>query len=68
MDKGVVIKAYQADDQVFRSNKWQKVCRDERQQLNLLEINSHFKNGMAEKRIRDLQDLTQTELIYSFTT
>ena len=66
MDTGVLIKEYHADNGTFRSNDWQKVCRDERQQLNLLEINSHFKNGMAEKRIRDLQDLTQTELIYSF--
>ena len=63
MDKGVVIKAYQADDQVFRSNKWQKVCRDERHQLTFAGVNVNFKNGIVEKRRRDLRDLTQTELI-----
>ena len=63
LDRGVVIRAYHSNNDIFRSNDWQKACKDERQQLTSAWVNAHFKNGMAEKRIRDLQDLTRTEII-----
>ena len=67
MDKRTIIKAYHANDGIFRSNDWQKACRDEKQKLTFAGVNAHFTNGMVEKRIRDLQDLTRAELIYSST-
>ena len=67
LDRGVIIKAYHADNGIFKANDWQQACRNERQRLTFSGVNAHFTNGLAEKRIRDLQDLTRTELIYSAT-
>ena len=67
MDKGVLIKSYHTDNGIFRSNNWQQACRDERQQLTFAGVNVHFTNRMTEKRIRDLQYLTYTDLIYLST-
>ena len=65
LDHGVKIKAYHADNGIFRANEWQKSCRDSKQALTFTGVNSHHTNGHAEKRIRDLQDLTRTSLIHS---
>jgi hypothetical protein len=64
-DKHITIKAYHADNGIFRANKWQIACKNERQQLTFAGVNAHHTNGLAEKRIRDLQDLTRTQLIYA---
>ena len=62
---GVKIKAYHADNGIFRANEWQKSYRGARQAFNFTGVNSHHTNKHAEKRIRDLQDLDQTSLINS---
>ena len=60
MDRVVIIKAYHADNGVFKANDWKQACFNERQKLTFAGVNAHFTNGLAEKRIRDLQDLTRT--------
>lgn len=63
MDRGVTIKAYHADNGIFKAKKWQQAYRHEKQELTFTGVNAHHTNRVAEKRIRDLQDLTRTQLI-----
>lgn len=62
---GVLVKGYHADNGVFKANKWRDACARENQTLTFSGVNAHHTNGMAEKRIRDLQDLTRTQLIFA---
>ena len=64
-NKGVEIKAYHADNGIFRANKWVAACEEKKQDLTFAAVNAHHQNGMAEKRIRDLQDLARTMLIHA---
>ena len=62
---GVLVQAYHADNGVFKANKWRNACAEAKQRLTFAGVNAHHTNGMAEKRIRDLQDLTCTQLIFA---
>ena len=53
---GVVIRAYHADNGVFRAHAWVQACRSKSQPLTFAGVNAHHQNGMAERRIRELQD------------
>ncbi len=64
-DRGIRIRAYHADNGVFRANKWRDACQENKQNLTFSGVNAHHTNGMAEKRIRDLQDLARTMLIHA---
>ena len=61
---GVTIKAYHADNGIFKANKWVMECRKHRQRLTFAGVNAHHTNGLAERRIRSLQDLTRASLIH----
>ena len=65
LGKGVTVKGYQADNGIFRANKWQQACLKARQRLIFTGVGAHHSNGMAEKRIRDLQELTRAQLLYA---
>ena len=64
-DRGVTIKAYHADNGIFRANKWKAECTKHGQTLTFAGVNAHHTNGKAEKRIRDLQDLARTQMIHA---
>ena len=61
---GVSIKSYHADNGIFRANKWIADCNDKHQSLTFAGVNAHHQNGRAERRIRLLQELTRTQMIY----
>ena len=63
LERDVVTKAYHADNVIFRSNDWQKACKDEKQRFTFVGVNVYLTNQMAENIIRDLQDQTRAELI-----
>lgn len=63
LQRGIHIRGYHADNGVFRAHKWQQHCQERKQTLTFAGVNAHHTNGMAEKRIRDLQDLTRAQLI-----
>ncbi len=65
MDKGVKVLNYHADNGVFRANKWVAACRKLEQGLTFAGVNAHHQNGMAERRIRELQELARTMLIHA---
>jgi hypothetical protein len=62
---GVKIKHYHADNGVFADNKFRKEIMDSRQTLSFCGVNAHFQNSVAERRIRQLQDLARTMLIHA---
>jgi hypothetical protein len=57
---GVAIRAYHADN-----GKWVDCCRLAKQGLTFAGINSHHENGIAKRRIKELQDLARTMLIHT---
>jgi hypothetical protein len=63
--RGVTIRAYHADNGIFRANKWLQACQDKRQRITFTGVHAHHTNGMAEKRIRDLQDLARAMLLHA---
>lgn len=62
---GVKVEGYHCDNGVFRANKWQEACRNEKQNLSFSAVNAHYTNGIAERRIRSLQDLARTMMIHA---
>ncbi len=63
--KGVKVKAYQADNGIFRANAWIQACKDNNQNLTFTGVNAHHQNGHTEKRIRDLQDIARTMILHA---
>jgi hypothetical protein len=62
---GVTIKTYHADNGIFRAHKWVDCCRMAKQGLTFAGVNSHHENGIADRRIKELQDLARTMLIHA---
>lgn len=59
------IKHYHCDNGVFAGNKWRDQCMSQGQGLTFAAVGAHHQNGRAERRIRQLQDLTRTTLIHA---
>ena len=62
---GVTVKAYHADNGIFRANNWVAECRANRQTLMFAGVNAHHTNGIAERKIRSLQELAQAMMIHA---
>ena len=56
--KGVRIQRYHADNGHFADKGFVNHSQDENQTLTYCGVNAHFQNGVAEKKIRDLQENT----------
>ena len=59
------ISAYHADNGVFRANKWVESCRRQRQALSFAGVNAHHQNGIAERRIKEIQELSRSMMIHA---
>jgi len=53
---GVSIRHYHADNGRFADDLFMKKVREEQQTISFCGVNAHFQNGIAERRIRDLQE------------
>ncbi|WP_317203594.1 hypothetical protein, partial [Janthinobacterium sp.] len=63
---GVAVTHYHADNGRFADNKFRQAVNQVRgQTLSFCGVNAHFQNGVAERRIRELQDHARTMLIHS---
>jgi hypothetical protein len=62
---GVEVKHYHADNGVFANNLFCKSVQEARQTLSFCGVNAHWQNGVAERRIRELQDHARTMLIHA---
>jgi hypothetical protein len=56
---------YHADNGRFADNAFRADVEDKRQTISYCGVNAHFQNGIAEKRIRDLQDAARTMLLHA---
>ena len=56
-DNGVTVKAYHADNGIFKAHAWVNNCTQKQQRLTFAGVNAHHQNGIAERRIRELQEL-----------
>ena len=61
----VNVKAYHADNGIFAANAWKQSCADKGQALTFAGVGAHHQNGIAENRIRQLQDMARTMLIHA---
>jgi hypothetical protein len=62
---GVHIEHYHADNGRFAELVWLADVAREGQTVSFSAVNAHFQNGVAEKRIRDIQDMARSELLYA---
>ena len=59
------MKHYHANNGHFTDNDFRLSVQQSAQMLSFCGVNAHWQNGLAEKRIRDLQDLARTMLIHA---
>ena len=62
---GVKVEHYHADNGVFADASFQREISQANQTISFCAVNAHFQNGIAEKRIRDIQDLGRTMLLHA---
>lgn len=62
---GNAVLHYHADNGRFAENLWKQDVLAQGQKLTLCGVSAHHQNGVAEKRIRDLQDMARTSLIHA---
>ncbi len=62
---GVKVQAYQADNGRFAETTFMQAIKDAGQTITFCKVNAHFQNGVAERRIRSLQDQARTMLIHA---
>lgn len=63
--RGVTVKHYYADNGRFADNLFMKHVGTKDQSITYCGGNAHWQNGICEKRIRDLQELTTTMLLHA---
>ena len=56
---------YHADNGCFGDNAFIQDFQANRQSLSYSSVNTHFQNGIAKHRIRDLQQRTRTSMLYA---
>ena len=64
-ERGVTVQAYHAGNGIFKAYKWLTACKEKGQSLSFAGVNAHHQNGIAERCIRTLQELTRTMLIHA---
>jgi hypothetical protein len=62
---GITVSHYHADNGRFADNKFREAVALRHQTLSFCGVNAHFQNGVAERRIRELQDMARTMLIHA---
>ena len=62
---GIKVEHYHADNGVFASLMWKEACDLNGQGYSYSGVNAHFQSGIAERRIRELQELARTMMIHA---
>lgn len=63
--RGVIVRHYHANNGRFSEKAWTNHCLQHGQTLSFCGVNAHHSNGIAEKRIRDLQEAARAALIHA---
>ena len=62
---GVRVQHYHADNGRFADNAFRTSIQENQQTISFCGVNAHWQNGIAERRIRDLQEAATTMLLYA---
>jgi len=62
---GVSIQQYHCDNGRFADKLFITDVRMQRQTITFCGVNAHFQNGIAERKIRELQEMTRTSLLHA---
>ena len=62
---GVRIENYHADNGIFKARMWTDACVKAGQGLTFAGVNAHHQNGVAERRIKEIQEMARTMLIHA---
>jgi hypothetical protein len=62
---GIRILHYHCDNGQFADNAFKNSCSAKGQRLTFCGVNAHFQNGIAEKAIRDLQEIAWKQLLHA---
>lgn len=62
---GIKILHYHADNGRFAENKFRAALTKANQTISFCGVNAHFQNGVAERKIRELQEHSRTMLIHA---
>jgi Reverse transcriptase (RNA-dependent DNA polymerase) len=62
---GVVVRHYHSDNGIFETREFQDEVAACQQTISFCGVNAHHQNGKAEKKIRDLQELTRTMILHA---
>ena len=63
--RGVIVKHYHADNGRFADRGFINHVQSKGQMISFCGSNAHHQNGVAEKRIRDLQEAARTAMIHA---
>ena len=64
-DMGIRVHHYHADNGRFADKGFVEDCQKQHQGLTYCGVNAHFQNGIAEKKIHDLQEQTRTMMLHA---
>ncbi len=67
-EHGIAVQHYHADNGIFTSNTWRQSCLQQGQGLTFAGVTAHHQNGIAERQIRDLQEMACMMLILAHHT
>jgi hypothetical protein len=62
---GIKVLHYHADNGIFVSKAWKEDCLQKNQGFSYSGVNAHFQSGVAEQRIREVQDSACIMLIHA---
>jgi hypothetical protein len=62
---GVKIEIFHAHNGIFKAYKWTDACKQDGQGMTFAAVNAHHQNGIAVRRIRELQDLARALLAHA---
>ncbi|KAI2496051.1 hypothetical protein MHU86_18472 [Fragilaria crotonensis] len=62
---GITVENYHADNGIFKARLWTDTCAKDGQGLTFAGVNAHHQNGIAERRIRELQEMARSMLIHA---
>ena len=65
LDHGIFVDQYRADNGVFKANSFVQHIREKNQVIRYCGVNGHHQNGVAERAIRTVSDMTRAMLFHA---
>ena len=65
LDHGIMVDTYLADNGVFKANAFINHIRDHAQRLRFCGVNAHHQNGVAERAIKTVSDISRAMMLHA---